>query len=239
MNARPFAIIVPVQNEAAIIGATLDELRSELPADCLVAVGLNGCSDGSREICAQRGVIIGETERSGYGWGCQAAIDAVEKECTPAAYLFYAGDGANTPGDLVKLIRAHVDGRGNFIIGLREFRLQNWFHEFGRALPNLLLGISCALLGGQFFHDLGPMRLIERDLFRRMRLREMVWGWTIEAQIRAAQLGARIAPIEISERPRQGGEQKVSGVSLRRSSRIGWEIFRAALRTSRSHPDVP
>lgn len=233
MNAHPYAIILPVQNEDAIIGATLDELQRHLPENCIIAVGLNACTDESRPVCAERGVIIGETGKSGYGWGCQAAIDIVESKCEPRAYLFCAGDGANDPRDLAKLIDAFEKGENNFVMGLRKFDLQNWFNEFGRALPNLILGLACASLGGQFFHDLGPLRLIERNLFRRMNLQEMVWGWTIEAQIRSAQLGERISTVRISERPRQGGEQKVSGVSLKRSTKIGWEILKAAWRTSR------
>ena len=238
MKSNPYAIIIPVQNEAAVIGSTLDELQRNLHDNCVIAVGLNACTDESRDICTERGVIIGETKKSGYGWGCQAAIDALESQTEPRAYLFYAGDGANDPADLAKLIEAFENGDSNFVMGLRKFELQSWFDEFGRALPNLILGTACTLLGGQFHHDLGPLRLIERDLFRRMQLREMVWGWTIEAQIRAAQLGAKITPVEIGERPRQGGEQKVSGVSLGRSSKIGWEIFKAAWRTAQSNRDA-
>lgn len=232
MNAHPYAIILPVQNESAIIGATLDELQRHLPENCIIAVGLNACTDESRSVCADKDVIIGETGKSGYGWGCRAAIDILESEHKPRAYIFYAGDGANDPNDLPLLIEAFEKGENDFVMGLRKFELQNWFNEFGRALPNLILGLACASLGGQFFHDLGPFRLIERTLFRRMGLQEMVWGWTIEAQIRSANLGAKISTVRISERPRQGGEQKVSGVSLKRSSKIGWEIFKAAWRTS-------
>ena len=232
---KVYAIVIPVQNEAPIIGDTLRELEQRLPAGAMIAVGLNNCTDHSREVCEEfPDVIIGETDRSGYGWGCQAAIDAIDQVAEPTAYLFFAGDGANHPEDLEKLIETFEKGGTNFVIGLRKFELSDWVSEFGRALPNLILGVACSALGGQFFHDLGPTRLIERKLFHRMQLQEMVWGWTIEAQLRAAQLGESIVPIKITERPRQGGEQKVSGISLRRSLFIGWEILKAAWRTSRS-----
>ena len=202
-----------------------------MPENCVIAVGLNACTDDTLSICRKKGVIIGETEKSGYGWGCQAAIDAVEEKFEPVAYLFFAGDGANDPVDLEKLIGIFEERNTKFVIGIRKFRLRSWAAEFGRALPNLILGVSCAALGGQFFHDLGPLRLIERNFFRRMQLREMVWGWTIEAQIRAARFGERIEAVEVTERERQGGEQKVSGVSIWRSARIGWEILKAGWRT--------
>lgn len=235
MNAK-YAIIIPVQNEEAVIGETLSELQAELPADAVITVGLNQCTDRSREICGTfKNVIIGETNSPGYGWGCQAAIEAVDQAHEIRAYLFYAGDGANRPPDLQVLIEAfEASERRRFIIGLRKFRFPGWINEFGRALPNLILGAACRAMGGQFFHDLGPLRLIESDLFHEMKLKEMVWGWTIEAQIKASLMRETISPVRIEERPRQGGEQKVSGVSLINSSRIGWEILKAAWRTRKS-----
>lgn len=83
---------------------------------------------------------------------------------------------------------------------------------------------------GQLFKDLGPLRLIERNLFRQMKLREEVWGWTIEAQLRAAQLNEDILAFSIREKPRLAGFQKVSGVSAWRSAMIGLKIIQAGWR---------
>lgn len=225
--------MIPVQNEAMALPDTLAELSAALPENCRIAVGLNACTDDSRAVCEQFPVLIGETRQSGYGFGCQSAIDAAEDAgLIPDAYLFFAADGAHVPGDLLRLI-AVFENRSNdgFIIGLRKFRLSSWVANFGRALPNLILGTWCRLLGGQFFYDLGPLRLIERTLFQKMNLREMVWGWTIEAQIRAARFGVNIVTVPVEERPRKAGEQKISGVSPWRSLRIGLSIGAAAWRS--------
>ncbi len=165
----------------------------------------------------------------GYGFGCFAAIKALEETKIPvSAYLFLAGDCANRPKDALRMVRHFQDSpEDRFLIGLREFELRSWLAEFGRALPNLLLGLWCRFLGGQFFHDLGPLRLIEKGLFDEMSPQELTWGWTIEAQIRAAQLGAPIVSLPVVERERLAGEQKVSGVSLAHSLRIGKEIAAA------------
>tara|TARA_R110000850_G_scaffold169388_28_gene294704 strand:+ start:1356 stop:2081 length:726 start_codon:yes stop_codon:yes gene_type:complete len=233
-----YTVIIPLHNEAECIGQTLDELLPLLPAQVSVAVGLNGCSDTTRNECAGRKVVIGETHLTGYGHGCLAAVEATSSNgLAPDAYLFYAGDGANRPEDLLRLIQVHEsEGQPPFIMGLREFQLGSWFSEFGRALPNLILGALCRALGGQFSHDLGPLRLIRRDLFERLEMQELTWGWTIEAQLRAAQLGIRIQSIPVEERPRTGGTQKVSGVSLSRSLRIGAAIGAAAIRTAKRAP---
>ena len=234
-----YAIIIPVQNEAACLGEVLAEIKQCLAdkddSRFVIAVGLNACTDDSREIAEKAGVLAGETADSGYGYGCLAAIHAANDAFrTLKGYLFVAGDGANVPNDIIRLADTFESGSGdrmNFIMGIRQFELATWGSEFGRALPNLLLGIACAALGGQFFHDLGPLRLIERGLFEKIDPQEFTWGWTIEAQLMAARLGERITPITVTERPRIRGEQKVSGVSLIRSATIGWKIFLAAVRT--------
>lgn len=230
---KNYLIVIPVQNEEEALPETLTELSNVLPEACRIAVGLNSCTDNSREICRQFSVMTGETNESGYGFGCQVAIDAAQQAgFVPDAYLFFAADGANTPEDLLRLIDAYENhANEGFILGMREFHLKSWWENFGRALPNLILGGLCHLLGGQFFYDLGPLRLIERSLFKKMNLREMVWGWTIEAQIRAAQLGVFITTVPAEERPRRAGKQKVSGVSLWRSLSIGIAIGKAAWRT--------
>jgi len=234
-----YAIIIPVQNEAACLGDVLAEIKKCFADNddsrFAIAVGLNACIDNSRQIAGNSGVLVGETADSGYGHGCMAAIHAANAALPDLkAYIFVAGDGANFPDDIIRLADAFESDNGGekkTIMGLRKFELATWSSEFGRALPNLLLGIACAALGGQFFHDLGPLRLIERRLFEKIDPQELTWGWTIEAQIMAARFGEAITPITVSERPRLSGEQKVSGVSLTRSAKIGWKIFLAAVRT--------
>src|SRR5207302_10962296 len=98
-------------------------------------------------------------------------------------------------------------------------------------LANRFLAAWCACLTGKFFVDIGPLRLIERNLFHAMQLREWTYGWTIEAQIRAVLLGATVREVPVRERTRIAGIQKVSRVSWRHSLKIGIEIFCAAWRT--------
>ena len=67
-------------------------------------------------------------------------------------------------------------------------------------------------------------------LFEAIAPQEMTFGWTIEAQIGAAVLGARIREVPARERSRIAGEQKVSGVTWRRTLMIGFRIFAAGWR---------
>jgi glycosyltransferase involved in cell wall biosynthesis len=233
-QSRRYAVVVPACNEAACLRTVLDELRLQLPdKEFVLAVGVNGSMDNTAEIarsCA--GVVVGETQQRGYGYGCMAAIDALSQAGEKVdGYVFFAADGANLVEDLRKVVQVREDSGADMVIGLRKFDLRTWWREFGRALPNLVLGLAAWPLSGKFFHDLGPLRVIDRELFERMALRELTWGWTIEAQVRASQLKAHVATVEVTERERIAGEQKVSGVSPWRSTRIGLSILAAGLRT--------
>jgi hypothetical protein len=104
------------------------------------------------------------------------------------------------------------------------------------VIANRLLGLLCGVLTGRFYADLGPLRLIERALFRRLQLREWTFGWTIEAQIRATLLGARVVEVPVRYRSRIAGVQKVSHVSTLQTIRVGLKIVAAALRTRARAP---
>ncbi len=234
-------LILPACHEEQTIGPVLDELLAVIDPGqgWLVAVGVNGSppgTDRTAELARRHSLkpLVAETPERGYGYGCQAAIELVETlGIVPDAYLFFAADGANDPRDLPALLAARTAGF-DFVLGCRTVplreqnrRAMGWSH----VLANRLLGAWCGLLAGRWFDDIGPLRLIERRLFHRLRLREWTFGWTIEAQMRAAQLGAAMVEVPVRERPRLAGEQKVSKVNWRRTLAIGYQIARAGWRT--------
>ncbi len=230
-------IIIPVCHEAACIARVLEELLAEIdPAIFAVGVGVNDSSDETAAIARRYPVVVAETPARGYGYGCQAAIAALQRT-NPAlsAYIFFAGDGASEPRDLAALVAAQAQGYA-MVLGGRTTRLSNWpTMSFSHVLANFALGSWCGVLTGRWFKDLGPLRLIDRRLFETLALREMTFGWTIEAQIGAAMLGVPICEVLAHERKRLGGEQKVSGVTWRRTFSIGCRILAAGWRTRRRY----
>ncbi|OAI41792.1 hypothetical protein AYO41_01535, partial [Verrucomicrobia bacterium SCGC AG-212-E04] len=213
------------------------ELRRKLAAcglrhDFTICVGVNGTSDRSAEVAREQGAEVAVTPRLGYGHGCQAAIDHLQRgSLVPDAYIFMAADGANDPTDLPRLLAAHADGFP-FVLGCRTdgFRNVHGAMTFTHWVANRLLGIWCGLLTGRFFFDLGPFRLIDRQVFQEFEMREWTYGWTIEPQILAARQRVPMLEVPVRERARLAGEQKVSGVSIRRTISIGVQIFAAAWR---------
>ena len=242
------AIIIPACDEEECIGAVLDELLAVLdPGKFVVAVGVNASSDRTVETARACGVWVAETPQRGYGHGCQAAIDLVTNAVPQVrAYIFFAGDGASDPRDVRTLVDAYEQGY-TFVLGARTARLSNWrTMRISHVVANFAVALWCAILAGRWFRDLAPLRLIDRQLFETIAPREMTYGWTIEPQIAAAKLRAPICEVSASERPRLAGQQKVSGVTWRRTFAIGCRILAAGWRarrrfapSSRREPSLP
>ncbi len=247
--SRRFALILPACHEEQTIGPVLDELAAALRPGgrWIVAVGVNGSlpgTDRTAELARRHPLqpLVAETPARGYGHGCQAAIGLVESlGLAPDAYVFFAADGANDPRDLPALLAAHRAGF-DLVLGCRTAPLSaaNW-RSMGPShlLANRLLGAWCGLLTGRWFDDIGPLRLIERRLFHRLRLEEWTFGWTVEAQVKATRLGAAVTEVPVRERRRLAGEQKVSKVNWRRTLAVGFQIVRAAWRTRWCELAVP
>ncbi len=216
MPLPEFAIIIPACDEAACIGTVLDEFLAALdPEKFVIAVGVNGSTDQTAQIARQRPVLVAETDRRGYGHGCQAAID-LTNNLFPAirAYIFCAGDGATDPRDLACLTTAFEEGY-DFVVGSRTKRLRNWRTMTLRHLvANAALGLWCGVLCGRPFSDLGPLRIIGRRLFEKIAPQEMTFGWTIEAQIAAVRLGAAICETPGERTPPPCGRAESFGRDL-------------------------
>lgn len=231
--APRIGIIIPACNEEPCIARVLEELLRTLDSSkYAVAVGVNGSTDQTAEVARAYPVVVAETTARGYGFGCQKAIDALQ-DAYPSveAYVFFAADGASDPGDIASLVAAYERG-SEMVLGARTRSRRNWrAMTFSHVLANFALGLWCGFLSRSWFTDLAPHRLIERRLFESIAPREMTFGWTIEAQIAAAKLGAKICEVPARERERIAGEQKVSGVTWRRTLRIGCRIVAAGWRT--------
>ena len=231
-STKRYAVIMPACDEEACLAAVLAEMRAVLdPARFTFAVGVNGSRDRTADIARENGALVGETAARGYGHGCQAAVDEIARRGLAVdAYIFCASDGANDPRDIPALIAAHESG-ADMVLGSRTIERANWTAMNAHyVVANRIFGILAGLLTGRFFTDLGPLRLIERDLFHAMNLREWTYGWTIEAQIRAVLLGASIVEIPVRERERIAGEQKVGRVSWTRTLSVGMKIAAAGVR---------
>ena len=229
---RRYAVIMPACDEEPCIAAVLTEMRETLDSERFVfAVGVNDSRDRTAEIARENGAIVGEIASRGYGHGCQIAEDEiVRRGIAVDAYIFCASDGANDPRDILALIAEYERGV-EMVLGSRTMDRANWTAMNAHyVIANRVFGFFVGMLTGRFFTDLGPLRLIERELFHAMALREWTYGWTIEAQIRAVQLDAKIRELPVRERVRIAGAQKVGRVSWRRTLSVAMKIVAAGVR---------
>jgi hypothetical protein len=62
-----------------------------------------------------------------------------------------------------------------------------------------------------------------------MRMSEMTYGWNLEMQIKAVQVGLRIVEVPVNYRRRMGGVSKVSG-NFSASVKAAWRILGVLVR---------
>jgi cellulose synthase/poly-beta-1,6-N-acetylglucosamine synthase-like glycosyltransferase len=102
------AVIIPAHNEAAVIGATLRDIKAQLrPADRLIVVADN-CTDATAEIAMRAGaacLIRNDPENRGKGFALQFALDAL-KEGPPAVVFFVDADCLLGEGAVAKIAGA-------------------------------------------------------------------------------------------------------------------------------------
>ncbi|MEX0644966.1 MAG: glycosyltransferase family 2 protein [Parvularculaceae bacterium] len=101
-------VIIPAHNEAAVIGATLKDVKAQLrPADRLIVVADN-CTDATAEISMRAGascLIRNDPDNRGKGFALQFALDSL-KEHPPAVVLFIDADCRLGEGAVAKIAGA-------------------------------------------------------------------------------------------------------------------------------------
>ncbi len=219
---EPFrvALVIPAYNEQESLPQTLTLLPAGLFDRVIVAV--NGSSDGTAAVARLAGVEVVEIVERGYGAACLAALDRIREE----AVVFLQADASEIPGEAERLLEPIRAGRADLIIGSRVLGQA----EPGAILPHQRFGNWLAVtlihwFWGFRYTDLGPFRAVRTEALRAMKMQERAYGWTVEMQVRALQLGLRVAEVPVSSGLRQAGTPKVSG-NLQASIRAGYRILR-------------
>jgi glycosyltransferase involved in cell wall biosynthesis len=207
LTAAQVLVVIPTLNEAHSIAPTIERLRRQGCVD--VRVIDNGSTDGTA--VAARGAdadVIAEPVK-GYGMACWRGLQDLPAHTE--WILFCDADGCDDIEALPRFIEAANNG-AEFVLanrlatkaGRRNLTLPQ---RFGNQLATKLI----RLIWGARFHDLGPMRLIHRALLDEIAMQDRGFGWTVEMQIRVAQLGAPFAEIPVAYHARRHGRSKISG----------------------------
>lgn len=199
-------VIIPALNEEATIGRVIAELRSH--GFLRVRVVDNGSSDQTTSKARLAGAEVVSEPRRGYGRACWTALQNLPADAE--WILFCDGDGSSDLRDLERLLL--TTRWADFVLGDRTKNSANRSamtsaQRFGNALATTLIR-----WGWRYrYADLGPLRLIRRESLDRVAMRDRGFGWTVEMQVRAVEIGLRIREVQVRYRPRQGGVSKISG----------------------------
>ncbi len=214
------ALIIPALNEEECIATTLAGIPEGMFRYVIVAD--NGSTDRTAEIATANGALVSFEPERGYGATCLKAIALLPVEVEIVAFM--QADGSEDAREAPRLLNPILRNEADLVLGSRP--LGN--PEPGALLPHQAFGnwLACVLIRLVYRHrytDLGPFRAIRRSSLEALAMRDRNYGWTIEMQIRALQLGLRVIEVPVSYGVRRAGVNKVSG-QLGSSLRAGWII---------------
>jgi glycosyltransferase involved in cell wall biosynthesis len=214
---------MPALNEEGVIGPTLDAIPRDIVD--VVWVADNGSRDDTAAEAKAHGAHVVHEPRRGYGAACLAAIEMMRRRIPPDVVVFLDADGSQPIDELSLLLDPIADDEADFVLGVRRF---------GDTPTHVSIGnrMSCAILRsltGRAFGDLGPFRAIRYESLSSLELDDLDYGWNVQMQARALAAGLRIQEVDVSHRPREAGQSKISG-SLVGTVRAGSKIIRTSLR---------
>jgi glycosyltransferase involved in cell wall biosynthesis len=219
------ALIIPVLNEAEIIGRVLDEVPREHIDRLLVIDG--GSVDDTRAVAAAHGAeVIRQIER-GYGWACWTGAQAAS-DCE--LLVFMDGDYSDPPAEVERLLEPLRAGKADLVLGCRNFAPGAL--PIHARLGNRVILAIVRLLVGRGLADLPSYKAIRADRLAQLDMRERTYGWTTEMIVKAARSALRIAEVQVRYRERGGGRSKVSG-TIRGTLGAGYKLITTAVRCAR------
>jgi glycosyltransferase involved in cell wall biosynthesis len=218
-------LIIPALNEEEAIGPVLADVNRTLVDWIIVAD--NGSTDQTARKARDHGALVVYEPRRGYGSACLRALS----ECPDADLIvFMDGDGSDDPTEVEYLIQELLGSDADLVIGSRvlgnvERGALTPVQRFGNSLACLLV----RLMWRVYYTDLGPFRVIRKAALDRLNMSDPDFGWTIEMQVKAAQMGLRVREIPVKRRTRRAGTSKVSA-SIVGSWRAGKRILEYVIR---------
>lgn len=205
--------VIPACNEednvGAVVGALLD-LRTD--AGSRIVDDVVVCDNGSTDATSRRARVAGARvvveEKAGYGRACLTAIAALHPV---DVILFVDGDQSFEIRQALDLLGAIADG-ADLAIGSRTLgRMEPGALSMPQIVGNRVASLLIRLLWGQVVTDLGPFRAIRADALRRLDMRDLAYGWTVEMQVKAIQLNMRVVETPVNALRRRFGISKVGG----------------------------
>jgi glycosyltransferase involved in cell wall biosynthesis len=220
------AVVIPAYNEEKSIGLVVNAIPQPPVNEVIVAD--NNSTDQTAKVAKAAGARVVFEAELGYGAACLTGI-AEARRLGAELIVFLDGDFSDYPEEIPALIAPILDGRYDMVIGSRILGER----EPGSLTPQQRHGglLACALMNFFFrtrYTDLGPFRAITTQALDRLNMQDRNYGWTVEMQVKAAQVGLRVTEIPVRYR-RRIGKSKVSG-TVKGVILAGWKIITTIMR---------
>jgi glycosyltransferase involved in cell wall biosynthesis len=230
LNQAVIDVIIPAYNEEDSIGLVLGEIPRELVREVIVCN--NASSDRTAEVARRAGATVLDEPRKGYGSACLKGIEYLvgkPLEEHPDVVVFLDGDYSDYPEEIAGLVRPILEDGKDMVIGSRTLGEM----EPGSMTPQQIFGNWLAtnlirIFYGYRFTDLGPFRAIRFSSLLALNMEDKDFGWTVEMQVKAAQMKLRCEEVPVRYR-RRVGVSKVSGTirgTILAGHKILWTIFK-------------
>lgn len=204
--------IIPAFNEEPAIGKVVSELLSLMNADGAqiideLIVCNNASTDNTAEVATTAGARVVYEATPGYGIACLTAL-AHRKPCD--VVLFVDGDDSCFPEQAMRLLEGIASGDdvaiGSRAMGNTERGALTPVQRFGNHLSVFLIGN----LWNAQITDLGPFRAARSSALALVNMQDKAFGWTVELQVKALQLGLQMNEYPVDSKIRIG-KSKISG----------------------------
>lgn len=215
------AIIIPALNEADNLNILFPQLQNYGLGQILICD--NGSTDDTKRVVDRNGATWVYEPRRGYGSACYAGLQLLSTDCEMVVFL--DADLSDDVSKLPELVTPILENDFDFVLGARVTSLRESRSEtFPQRVANWLFPLLIRMGWGFKYIDMGPFRAIRRNCLDVMDMQDRAFGWTIEMQIRAVELGLRIKEIPVPYRKRSMGKSKISGSLIGASRAAYWII---------------
>ncbi|MEM9399188.1 MAG: glycosyltransferase family 2 protein [Verrucomicrobiota bacterium] len=200
-------VLIPAWDEEKTIGDVVKSLLER--GFTRVRVVDNGSTDRTVQEAEASGAEVVREPRRGYGRACWSGLQ--DMPCEIEWILFCDGDGSDDLSRLDDFLQETTNGSEMILGNRRAYAKSRKALTPVQLFGNWLAGKLIFLGWGKKFEDLGPLRLIRRKTLEMMRMEDRGFGWTVEMQAKAAELGIPTSELPVQYFSRKGGKSKISG----------------------------
>ena len=227
------SVVVPVYNEQDNLPSLHEELTAvltELGCSYEILAVDDGSTDGSLDVLRQlqEGDPHLRLIRFRRNFGQTAAFAAGFDHARGRVVVTIDADGQNDPADIPRLLQVMDEGEYDIVSGWRQHRREPFLT---RRLPSLIANRLIATASDVHLHDRGcSLKAYRYDLVKQIRLYGELHRFIPEV---ASVVGARVAEVPVTDRPRRAGQSKYGALS--RTPRVILDLFTVSFLLSYSN----